>query len=368
MRTRITALRQRLDYEASRRGHLRMQARNGGDGFALFGGFHARHRFAGMYLQKGQSLRTRVALHGPITADDCRALAATYGLVVFCGHCAPLGLEADVFRMPLTVDMDLSLPTSLDGSDWSRGAKANIAKIKRGEFRFDVVKPDRRTIAEFYRTMYSPSMRNRHGNAAYIPNETSLFKFLQDAGSEFLRVWQNNRWVAGALTQSQSAGYQMAKLGWLSGDEPLLKSGVVASIYWSTFQRAAALGYRRVLLGSVEPYLENGVLRHKAHWGGELARNSRDYGEFQLLLEPSHPACRSFLERHSLISRGHDGDFIVFSTRTPNQQGVTRGLLKTIARWYVWRETPTPESGLANAEIPPGLRRWLAQAALPQSR
>jgi hypothetical protein len=149
------------------------------------------------------------------------------------------------------------------------------------------------------------------------------------------------------------------KLGWLNGDQQLLKRGVVSAMYWFNFQRAAALGHSRLLLGSVAPFLEDGILVHKAYWGARLSSNSRRFSEFQLLLEPSHPACRRFLQTNSAVTTGVDRELIVFSSRKPDDVDFSSDFLGDIKRWYVWRDRPVSEPDVTSAEVPPPLRRWV---------
>ena len=303
-----------------------METSDGREGFALFGGFRARHRFGALYLPISKHTRTRLVVHHPATADDCRRLVERYGLVVFCGNSAPLDLAPGLLSIPLSVDMEMPAPTVFEGpgAPW-KSAKANIARIRRSGFKFDIVNGDE-WVTEFHRLMFRPSMRRRHGAEAYVDSRRALARLARAAGSELLRVHHDGRWVAGHINQSTPEGYRLAKLGWLNGDEGLLKAGVVSGLYWFAFRRAAALGHRRILLGSVAPHLEDGVLLYKSHWGARLSPNSRNFGAFRLLLEPSHSACRRFLRAHSTVTMGTNRNLIVFSGRTPDTVGTRFGV------------------------------------------
>jgi hypothetical protein len=358
--TGLRAARSSLDDHYSRRGHILMGTSDGREAFALFGGFRARHRFGALYLPPLARSRTRLIVHHPATADYCRGLVERYGLVVFCGDSAPPELAADLLSLPLSVDMEMPTPSAFEGpgAPWSGSAKANIAKVKRGRFVFDVVDGGE-WIQEFHRRMFRPSMRRRHGARAYMDSQGALARYAQAAGGELLRVFRNGQWVAASINQSTLDGYRQIKLGWLDGDEGLLKSGIVSALYWFNFRRAADLGHRRILFGSVEPCLEDGVLLYKSHWGAGLCADSRFFGEFRLLLEPSHPACRRFLQAHSLVTKGTDGDFIVFSGRSPDTVYVSPAVLGGIKRWYRWRDLPAAVAAVASEEVPRPLRPWV---------
>jgi hypothetical protein len=361
----LRAAQSSLDCQRSRRSHVLLETSDGREGFALFGGFRARHRFRALYLPTSGHTRTRLIVHQPVTADYCRRLVERCGLVIFCGDSAPPDLAFDLLSMPASVDMEMPTPTAFEGpgAPWNRSAKANIARVKRGQFGFDVVQ-GAASVTEFHRRMFRPTMRSRHGGEAYVDGRRTLAGYARAEGSELVRVFQANQWVAGIMSQSAPGGYRLMKLGWLNGDEGLLKSGVVSALYWFSFQRAAALGHRRILLGSVEPHLENGVLLYKSHWGGRLSSDSRHFGEFRLLLEPSHPACLRFLQAHSTLTRGTDRDFIVFSGHTPEVGDVSPGVLSDIKRWYRWRDRPLAVPEVTSEEVPRPLRPWVT---LPES-
>jgi hypothetical protein len=367
--TLFRAARASLDDYCSRRSHVVMETSDGREGFAMFGGFRARHRFGALYFPTAPRTRTRLVVHRPVTADYCRRLVERYGLVVFCGHSAPRDLASELLPVPFSVDMEMPTPLVFEGpgAPWSRSAKANIARIKKGRFGFDVVTGDE-WIAEFQRRMFRPSMRGRHGAQAYLDSRRMLATHARGPGGEMLRVFQDGRWVGGCIGRSTPGGYRLLKLGWLNGDEALLRSGVVSALYWFSFKRAAALGRHRILLGSVTPYLEDGVLLHKSSWGARLSVESRYFSEFRLLLEPSHPACLAFLKAYSMVTLGTNRDFIVFSGRGPDIVNVPRGVLSDIKRWYTWCDQPLAVPEVGSEEVPRPLRPWVTFRGSPGER
>lgn len=349
-----------IDEQAGRRVRVVMRASDGSAGFVLFGGFAARHRFAALYFPGGTPTSTRVEVHRAATADTCRSLLARYGLIVFCGNSAPPELASELLSLPYSVDMEMPTPRVFEGpaARWSRSAKNNIARVNRSGFSFDVVTGDG-WVDDFYERMFRPSMRHRHLAEASLESRRALTGYAKAAGGELLRVLDGERYVAASVNRSTPAGYRLLKLGWLDGDEQLLKRGVVAAMYWFNFKRAAALGHQRVLLGSVTPFLENGVLVHKTYWGARLSGDSRRFSEFRVLLEPSHPACRRFLQTNSAVTTGINRESIVFSSRTPDDFGFSSEFLGDIKRWYVWRDRPVAVPDVTSEEVPKPLRPWV---------
>ncbi len=350
-----------IDEQRSRRSHVLVSTPDQREGFALFGGFKARHRVTAVYLPSAAELRTRIALHRPATAELCRTLAARWGLVAFCGDSAPSGLDSEILTIPVDVEMDMPTPSIFEGRGalWSRSAKANIARVQRNGFSFDVVSGDE-WAAEFQRRMHRPSMRNRHGARAYVVSRRAMARYAGTEGSELLRIFQEGRWVAGSLNRSTPDGYRLWVAGWRDGDPAMRQNGAISAMYWFNFQRAAALGHRRILLGSVEPYLDDGILKYKAYWGATLSARSPQFTRFGLLLEPSHPVCGRFLRSHSIVTRGADGHFIVFSGTTPDAVNVAPAVLSAVRRWYVWRDRPQASAELTSEDVPARLRRWVS--------
>src|SRR4030095_1969994 len=218
--TWLRAARVSIDKWASRRLHVVMRTLDGSTGFVLFGGFNARHRFATLYFPTGAATRTSVVVHRAATADDCRSLLDRYGLIVFCGNSAPRELTPELLSLPLSVDMEMPTPTVLEGptASWSRSAKANIARVKRSGFGFDIATGEE-WVDEFYERMFRPAMHNRHLAEASLESRRPLPRFAKAAGSELLRILDGERYVAGSVNRSTPDGYQLYKLGWWKGDE-----------------------------------------------------------------------------------------------------------------------------------------------------
>jgi hypothetical protein len=352
-----------LDARRSRHSHVVLSSADGRTGFALFGGFKARHRVGAVYLPSGEPSRTRVVFHHRATASLCRTLAARWGMVAFCGTSAPPGLEDDVLSVPVDVGMEMATPRVFEGpaAEWTRSAKANIARVRRGGFSFDVVSASE-LAADFHRQMHRPAMQAQHGAKAYPVRLRALRRFARQDGSELLRVFKEGRWIGGSLNQSTREGYRLWVMGWLHGDATLRRHGTLSAMYWFNFRRAAALGHRRLLLGHVEPYLDDGVLQYKAHWGATLVSTPEPRPRFGLLLVPSHPACARFLRAHSIVTSGADGRYVVFSGTTPDAANVSPAISSQIARWYVWRDAPSPVPDVSSGDVPRTLRPWVSCA------
>lgn len=344
--------------------HVIVRSRSGGEGFAIFGGHRPRHYFSRLYLGAREH-RIRIGFHGPATVS-CRRLLRKYGLVVFCGDTTPPDLAGEALQTPGMMDLVMPMPAALEGAlaRWCRSAQADIKKVRRERFQYEVQTGDA-WVHEFRGRFHDPSMAQRHEGEAYTASEHDLRQSARAQGAEFLRIVRDGVWVGGGLNRSTPEGYRMHRLGWRGGEPQLLKDGVVSAIYWFSIRRASELGHGVVLIGPVSPYLEDGLLFFKGKWGARFEPMSRKYGEFHLLVDPSHDTCRRFLATHSLLARGSNGDVIVYSARRPGEVNVPSSILAGISRWYRWLERPDASAATSRAEVPAPLRSWLVEEELP---
>jgi hypothetical protein len=355
----------RLRSGAERCLHVIVRSPSGREGFAMFGGHRPRHLFSRVYLG-ARDHRMRLGLHGPAVTSSCRRLLRHYGLVVFCGTTTPPELAGEVLHTPAMVDLEMPVPAVLEGplARWSRSARADISKLRRDHFEYDVQTGDA-WVHEFHRRFHNPSMAERHGTEAYTASERDLRQGARAQGAEFLRIVRDGVWVGGILNRSTPEGYRLQRLGWRSGEQQLLKAGVVSAIYWSSIRRAAELGHGCVHFGQVPPYLEDGLMFFKGKWGARFEPLSCKYGEFHLLVDPSHETCRQFLAAHSLLARGSNGDVIIYSGRRPEEVNVPWTIMAGVSRWYRWLERPDASDAVTRAEVPATLRAWLVEEKLP---
>jgi hypothetical protein len=356
-----------LDRVRSRYSHIVVETRDRQTGFALAGGLKARHLFRRLYLDATAETQTRHVVHRAATADTCRALVQRYGLVVFCGDSAPPALVPELLPIPVLLEMDLPAPSVLEGppAGWSHSVKDDVRRVRRNGFDYDI-QPGSQLVPEFYARMFRPTILNRHGAEAYLDSQHRIAQYARQPGAEVLRVLHHGKWVAGCLNVATTAGYRLLKLGWVQGDDAVLRAGVVGALYWFTLRRAAELGSPRVFLGPVTPYLEDGVLRYKSKWGATLSAGGNEAGEFRLLLDPGHAACRRFLRTHSFVVRGAGQELIVFSGSDPDTIAPAPELLSGIARWYRWRDEAAVRPAIGAGDVPLPLRPWVDQV-LPAS-
>jgi hypothetical protein len=323
---------------AAGRGHVVVETADG-QGFAMFGGWQARHQFTRVYLGGNSRATTRVRIHRRASVALAERLCKRYGLVVFCGGSAPRELRERLLSVPVLVDVERDTPTTFSGSVWSDGARTAIRRIAREGFTSDLA--DVSWAEEFHERLFRPSMSGRHGAEARVQSRRRTLWMARQADAEFVRVLHAGRPVAAYLNHRR-------------GD------------YWFSMRRAASLGCRTVSFGACLPYLTDGVMRHKGQWGARLATGGPRHGEFQWLIDPSHPTCRQFLQQQAIIARDAHGRRVVLAGRPASEIDVPSSLLEGLGLWYVWRHASQhPESGVAEG-LPSPLRPWLSAVRLTE--
>jgi hypothetical protein len=158
--------------------------------------------------------------------------------------------------------------------------------------------------------------------------------------AEFIRVLADGACVAAAACQRQGPRYGATSFGWLEGSGQWLKAGAMGAIYWSMLQRAYALGCTELDLGGAPPFLNNGLLGYKSKWGSLLVpEESQGYPVDHLLLNPSQPGWRGFVENHPLIVWGSSSSFEACSVQAPEDIPLQPGIRSCIQRWHRFSES-----------------------------
>jgi hypothetical protein len=173
---------------------------------------------------------------------------------------------------------DLTLPRYASsfvrfGPEWPdvRGWARNVRRLRRGGFVYRVTR-DSADIRRFYRHLYLPTMRVRHGPGASVVREATI-RYWAGRGGLLLVERDGEKAPLGGVAFEQSGRSLLAAvMGVAEGDLSLYKEGVGLAIYFYllTWARQQALDY--VDLGGNPPILSSSHLFFKSRWGATLAR------------------------------------------------------------------------------------------------
>lgn len=128
---------------------------------------------------------------------------------------------------------------------------------------------DLNALKFFYKKMYTPYIKRRYADSAYIKNFNDLEKILKNGELIFIKL--DGEYVSGALCEINDNVYYCRKNGVL--DESFIKEGALAATYYFSVLRAKEKDVKIVDFGQSRPFLSDGVLRHKSHWGAKICED-----------------------------------------------------------------------------------------------
>lgn len=206
----------------------------------------------------------------------------------------------------------------------------DMRRVRRGRFE-PVLSHEESDFDAFYRTMYVPFIRQRHGSAAVFRNPYLLKRGFHRGGLLWLN--RDGRRVAGAVFELRGDTLVWLGIGTADGDPALLKDGATAALYYHVIMHAHRSGCARIDFGTSRSSIHDGVLRYKRKWG--ITLDERPYSRFDLLVRWKRldGVVADFLSHTSLIFRDHGGLSAVHAL--PASQSATADDAAR-ARHYLW--------------------------------
>ncbi len=191
-----------------------------------------------------------------------------------------------------------------------------LALIERQGLRVEILQ-DRASLRHFYDGYYRPYQRTRFGPGA--PERTLRF-YERFAGRwEVLAILDQGTWIGAGTAIRHEDRYRFLDVGYLDGDESLLKRGVGHALYRAAINRAGQLGYDELDLGPERPFLADSVLAYKRKWGAGLRANPWASRLMALGYAELNASLRGLLRAVPLIQEGRDGSLYRLTTR-PDQE------------------------------------------------
>ncbi len=303
------------------------------------------------------------------TAHTLRRLARRHGVAVAAQSELPHSIIADTLTVPRFICLSIDLPPVWEDYVKRLGSSArdDLRRVRSQGFEGRITN-DSSCAPEFYERFHLPTVLARHGDEALRFNFETVFNDLCSPETELIRIFHQDRWVAGVIGRLQPDGYRLLHLGWLQADPDLLRRGVISAVYHAGLRRAFELGQRKLILGGTLPYLEDGVFAYKAKWGARIDYAGNSSGEFAWLINPAHPNARRFLQTRTLLARTSAGRVVAFSSRTHLTERIYEPALASLSSWYRLLDAPDSARGLRAADVPAALRPWFTEEPLPHSR
>jgi hypothetical protein len=216
---------------------------------------------------------------------------------------ARLFCRTNCLVVPESVGSWLAVP-----DDPNKAVRANhsliedLRRIRRERLTLEVshAEPD---CEVFYRTMYVPYMRRRHGELAAVRGLHQLRRAFRRGG--MLWVLRDGQRIAGGLFYQRDGVLCPLAVGTAGGDPTLTKRGALAAVYFFYLQYAHSQRCTRIDFGGSPPVLNNGLLRYKCKWGAQLTAQPLTHYDYLMRWEQPNEQVSNFLAHRPLIFRRH---------------------------------------------------------------
>lgn len=302
-------------------------------------------------------------------APALQKLSKLHGLAICPADVLPPDDRATALIVPRYVCLSIPLPATLLTYQKNLGATAaaEFALIAGQEFHLRITH-DADLLPEFHAKFFAPSVTGSQGGEPVASTLPELQAILAGEKAEFIQIFLDEQWVAGAMAVREPERYRLVCHGWLNGDNAFLKRGARAAVYHAVLDRACNLGVPTLVLGNTLPFLEDPLFAYKTQWSAQLDAQETRSADSAWLLNPAHPHVHRFFEAHTLIARGPDNRFIAFGAAMPLADATCGPLMGSLSAWYRLLDRPDPALSTTDDAVPRALQPWFTSEAPPPAR
>ncbi|MFF1697660.1 hypothetical protein ACFVXC_29280 [Streptomyces sp. NPDC058257] len=217
----------------------------------------------------------------------------------------------------LIVPMRVHFVIDTDDGD-SDAVRRKISKREREQFRRAMrrhewtwaVEHDPAWFDVFYKRLYRPTMRERHGARERTETKDVSYECLFREGRMF-SLSQNGKRVGGALCHWDRASRTLTLrlLGVVDGAKEHYDSGAFKAIYHFLIGWSADNGVRALDFQGTESFLSKGTYQWKRRFGTRVVLPPNHFGNKRLWFQvrSDTPEVRDFLVANPLLAEGADG-------------------------------------------------------------
>ena len=235
--------------------------------------------------------------------------------------------------------------------------KTTLRLIKRHGYEA-VPTRDEKHLQDYYDRMYVPYTLATFGEGATL-HSLQAAKVL-GANLEVLLLQKKSQpgeYLGGFLVIYEASAPRLWSVGVLNGDRELVRAGVLAALYYLSFQYLAKQGFTRLNLGGSRPFFNDGILRYKRRYQQRITHWNWEGTE--LKIARLTPAVKSFLRQNPFIFRSKgqvhgavfaDAPMTVEKIRERHHQCFHEGLGRLVIWVFDADETvvlPSPPAELA---------------------
>ncbi len=181
---------------------------------------------------------------------------------------APLFSQRGWRVLPLFVNCHADLSKPISELITSKGAKDDLRVARRLGYQFQLVNSDE-GLHEFFHHMLMPMIKVRHEERAFLSQWEDIERTYRHG--ILIAAYLESEWIGAILLALDGSDtVRIANIGWRNGNDQWLKKGIAAALYHQAFVWAKENRYRKVNLGSSNPFANDGPLNFKLKWGASL--------------------------------------------------------------------------------------------------
>ena len=213
--------------------------------------------------------------------------------------------DKDYLAAPEWVGSILKVPENLE--ELSRGnpsLKFDLKAVRLNGITTEISENEE-DCEEFYRTLYVPLIRKRHGEQAFVRNINWVRRVFRRGGLIWAR--RHGKIVAGGVFQLKDKTLVFEILGTLGGEWEIVEGGGIAALYVFIINYAKKIGCKFIAFGGSRPSLTDGVLRYKRKWGVDVVEKKDVWYDFLIYWREFNEKVASFLSQTPLIFRDKGG-------------------------------------------------------------
>lgn len=170
-----------------------------------------------------------------------------------------------------------------------------VRKMDESGFSCEVT-TDPEWLETFYRDMYTPYARNRHGENAIIHPKSKIQKAFDKGGGVIVK--KNDEMVGGVIIYRKGPILYMPHVGILNGDVALARDGATSSLDYCVVHLSHFLKCKYMHFGHTRPFLSDGVLLYKLNWHMEVRQDDDGISAFAVATPGNTSIAQDVLRSH----------------------------------------------------------------------
>jgi hypothetical protein len=218
---------------------------------------------------------------------------------------ACLFFDSDYLAVPTWVGSTLTVPEDVKNLlKNNRNLKEDLRIVGRNKLSPEITQ-DEKDFEVFYKTMYVPFIRERHGEQAHIHDFCQLRRRFRRGG--LLWVLNEGKRISGVLFERRGKILRSLAVGMVNWELGPRRTGAIVATYLFIIDHAKKLGCMLIDFGGSRPSLADGVLRYKRKWGVNPVEKRNILYDFLIHWNCFNRPVNSFLSNLSLIFRDQGG-------------------------------------------------------------